>query len=240
MSSDLELLESKIQHQFHDRSLLERALTHKSYRFERPGQGPGVLEDNEQLEFLGDSVLGFLVAEQLVKLYPNMSEGGLSKRKAHLVSAQRLYEVAQRLELGQFLRLGRGEELSGGRQKRALLANALEALIAALFLDGGLELARNFVQAQIVSEFAENPDGEAQVKDYKSALQERTQQLKLPTPRYSIVHEEGPEHSKVFTVEVRVGKELSSRAEGLSKKSAGQKAAQQVLERLRAMEPRPE
>jgi ribonuclease-3 len=239
MSADLELLESKIHHRFTDRSLLERALTHKSYRFEKPSAEPGVFGDNEQLEFLGDSVLGFLVSEQLVQIYPTMPEGGLSKRKAHLVSAQRLYEVAQDLGLGQFLRLGRGEELSGGRNKRALLANALEALIAAMYLDGGVELVREFVHIHIVSDFAERPDGDARVNDFKSALQEKTQRMKLPTPRYSIVREQGPEHSKVFTVEVRVGKELSSRADGLSKKSAGQKAAQQVLERLSQIEPPP-
>ncbi|MBL8226880.1 MAG: ribonuclease III [Bryobacterales bacterium] len=240
MSGDLELLESKIHHRFVNRSLLERALTHKSYRFEKPSAEPGVFGDNEQLEFLGDSVLGFLVSEQLVQIYPTMPEGGLSKRKAHLVSAQRLYEVAQTLGLGQFLRLGRGEELSGGRSKRALLANALEALIAAMYLDGGLELVRSFVDVHIISDFAESPDGDSRVNDFKSALQEKTQRMKLPTPRYSIVREQGPEHSKVFTVEVRVGKELASRAEGLSKKSAGQKAAQQVLERLTEIDAQPE
>ena len=233
MSSDPGQLESTIGYRFRDVSLLERALTHKSHRFERPAATPGVLGDNEQLEFLGDSVLGFLVAEQLVVLYPGLPEGGLSKRKAHLVSAQRLYEAAEALHLGKYLRLGRGEEMSGGRSKRALLANAFEALIAALYLDGGLEVARQFILLHVVQAFSnDGPDGESAVSDFKSALQEYTQKLKLPTPRYSIVHEQGPEHSKTFTVEVRVGKELSSRAEGNSKKSAGQKAAQIALEQL--------
>ena len=195
--------------------------------------GEGVLGDNEQLEFLGDSVLGFLVAEQLVVLYPDLPEGGLSKRKAHLVSAQRLYEAAEAMSLGRYLRLGRGEEMSGGRSKRALLANAFEALIAALYLDGGLEVARQFILRHVVSAFTnEGPDGESAVNDFKSALQEYTQKLKLPTPRYSIVKEQGPEHSKTFTVEVRVGKDITSRADGNSKKSAGQKAAQLALEQL--------
>lgn len=233
MSADPELLESNIGYHFQDASLLERALTHKSHRFERPVTTPGVLGDNEQLEFLGDSVLGFLVAEQLVVLYPGLPEGGLSKRKAHLVSAQRLYEAAETLHLGRYLRLGRGEEMSGGRSKRALLANAFEALIAALYLDGGLEVARQFILTHVVAAFAnDGPDGESAVSDFKSALQEYTQKLRLPTPRYSIVQEQGPEHSKTFTVEVRVGKELSSRADGNSKKSAGQKAAQIALEQL--------
>lgn len=233
MSADFRSLEQALGHTFADRSLLERALSHKSYRFERPTAGPGVLGDNEQLEFLGDSVLGFVVSEQLVQLYPGMPEGGLSKRKAHLVSAQKLYEAAERIEVGRYLLLGRGEEMSGGRSKRALLANAMEALIAALYLDAGLDAARNFIRENIIAGFlAEGADGDAKVNDYKSALQERTQQLKLPTPRYSIVREQGPEHSKTFTVEVRVGRELSSRAEGFSKKSAGQEAARLALEQL--------
>jgi ribonuclease-3 len=233
MSAHASLLESIIGYTFRDPILLERALSHKSFRFEQPNAEPGVLGDNEQLEFLGDSVLGFLVAEQLVQIFPTMPEGGLSKRKAHLVSAQQLYVAADRLRLGEFLRLGRGEEMSGGRSKRALLANALEALIAAIYLDGGLEVPRHFIREYIVAEFlADGADSDSRVNDHKSALQEYTQKLKLPTPRYSIVKEHGPEHSKTFTVEVRVGKELSTRAEGFSKKSAGQKAAQLALEQL--------
>lgn len=233
MSAEFAALEASIQYQFKDRTLLERALTHKSYRFEKPSACEGVLGDNEQLEFLGDSVLGFVISEALVAIYPEKEEGGLSKRKAHLVSAQKLYEVANKLELGQYLLLGRGEEMSGGRLKRALLADGLEALIAALYIDGGLEVAQCFIRDRIVADFLADGDGdESRVNDYKSALQEATQRKKLPTPRYSIVKEQGPEHSKTFTVEVRVGKELSSRAEGFSKKSAGQKAAQLVLAQL--------
>jgi len=233
MSADVRLLESAIGYTFRESCLLERALSHKSFRFEQPTADPGVLGDNEQLEFLGDSVLGFLVAEQLVRFFPTMPEGGLSKRKAHLVSAQQLYVAAEKLHLGEFLRLGRGEEMSGGRSKRALLANALEALIAALYLDGGLEVAREFIRRYIIADFlADGSDSDSKVNDHKSTLQEYTQKLKLPTPRYSIVREQGPEHSKIFTVEVRVGKEFSTRAEGFSKKSAGQKAAQLALEQL--------
>jgi len=233
MSADLALLEASIDYQFKDKALLARALTHKSYRFERPMPGDGVLGDNEQLEFLGDSILGFVVSEELVAIYPEMPEGGLSKRKAHLVSAQQLYEAANKLELGQYLLLGRGEEMSGGRTKRALLADALEALIAALYVDGGLDTARHFIHDRIIADFLADGSGDdSKVNDYKSALQEATQRLKLPTPRYAIVKEQGPEHSKTFTVEVRVGKDLSSRADGFSKKSAGQRAAQQALQQL--------
>lgn len=236
MGADLALLELRIGYQFQDKSLLERALTHKSSRYEKSQAEQGVLGDNEQLEFLGDSVLGFIIAEQLFQHYPTMDEGGLSKRKAHLVSAQQLYEAATSLGLGSYLRLGRGEEMSGGRSKRALLADALEALLAAMYLDGGPQVARDFIHRHIIEDFvAAGAEGESKVNDFKSALQERTQQLRLPTPRYSIVKEAGPEHSKVFTVEVRVGRELASRAEGFSKKAAGQKAAQLVLEQLNSM-----
>ena len=227
----LDVLEQALGHSFRDRELLERALTHKSRIHERPGESAPT--DNEQLEFLGDAILGFVVSECLVRRHSTFVEGQLSKLKAHLVSAARLYEVAQGLNLGEFLFLGRGEELSGGREKKALLADAVEALIAAIHLDGGLEPARRFIEARVVADFSipENGLG-SNVDDYKSALQELAQQMNLPPPRYVIVSEEGPEHSKMFTVEVRVGKECASQAQGLSKKAAGQKAAQLVIEKL--------
>ena len=151
--------------------------------------------------------------------------------KAHLVSASHLHEVAARLRLGDYLLLGRGEEMSGGREKKALLANAVEALIAALYLDGGIEPARRFILQHVIGE-AEPSSEAALATDYKSALQELAQSMKLPQPRYAIVEERGPEHAKTFLVEVRVGRDWVSRAEGLSKKSAGQKAAQEILRRL--------
>ena len=231
MTLEVSKLEGELSHTFHDRQLLERALTHKSRVHERSGESSG--GDNEQLEFLGDAILGFVVSECLVRRHETFPEGRLSKLKAHLVSATRLYEVAQDLNLGDYLILGRGEELSGGREKKALLSDALEALIAALYLDAGLAAARHFIETRVVGVPETLPDGmPAEVTDHKSALQETAQALKLPPPRYLIVGEDGPEHSKTFTVEVRLGKELTSRAQGLSKKAAGQKAAQQVLERL--------
>ncbi|MBI4873983.1 MAG: ribonuclease III [Acidobacteria bacterium] len=231
MQTDPAVLEAALGHAFQDRDLLQRALTHKSRAFEQAA-GPG---DNELLEFLGDSVLGFLVSEALVHLHPHFHEGRLSKLKAHLVSAAHLYQVARELGLGDHLLLGRGEEASGGRSKRTLLSNAVEALIAAVYLDGGLAAAREFVSRHILRALAELealPDSSGH--DYKSALQETAQTLKLPAPRYLIVQEHGPEHSKVFTVEVRVGKDWSAQSDGGSKKSAAQKAAQQLLERLQA------
>ncbi len=232
MAADLTILESALGHSFKDRELLERALTHKSRVYERVAES-GIAADNEQLEFLGDSILGFVVSECLVRRFASFPEGRLSKLKAHLVSAARLHEVAQELGLGEYLLLGRGEEMSGGREKKALLSDAVEALIAALYLDAGLEAARRFIETRVIGALhASENAAEAAVTDYKSALQEMAQTLKLPPPRYVIVAENGPEHSKTFTVEVRLGKEWVSQAQGLSKKSAGQRAAQQILQQL--------
>jgi len=234
MTADLANLERTLGHTFHNRSLLEQALTHKSRIYEKSGEGQASA-DNEQLEFLGDSILGFIVSEHLVRRFPAFPEGRLSKLKAHLVSAARLHEVAQELGLGEYLYLGRGEEMSGGREKKALLSDAVEALIAAIHLDQGLQAAQEFVETRVIAPTAIPEDGvESTVTDFKSALQEMAQTLKLPPPRYTIVAEVGPEHAKTFTVEVRLGKEWASQAQGLSKKSAGQKAAQLVLEQLSA------
>jgi ribonuclease-3 len=232
-------LEAAIGYKFADRELLSRAFTHRSSVHEKSFGGgvdssadrDGAARDNEQLEFLGDAILGFVVSDALLGAHPGYPEGRLSKLKAHLVSAAHLYAVACRLRLGDYLLLGRGEEMSGGREKKALLSNAVEALIAALYLDGGIEPARRFVMQHILGE-AEPAAEEALATDYKSALQELAQSLKLPQPRYDIVEERGPEHAKTFLVEARVGREWVSRAEGLSKKSAGQKAAQEVLRQL--------
>jgi len=223
----LEALEAAAGHRFRDRELLRRALTHRSRVHDDRD-----VTDNEQLEFLGDAILGFLTSEALVARYPGWPEGRLSKLKAHLVSAAHLYQVAQTLGIGSHLILGRGEEMSGGREKKALLANALEALIAALYLDAGLVATRAFVVKQIVGESASHDSAADPVTDHKSALQEMAQALRLPQPRYHIVEERGPEHLKTFIVEVNVGRDWSSRAEGMSKKDAGQRAAQQVLRQL--------
>jgi ribonuclease-3 len=232
MNADLAVLEQALGHTFRDRDLLARALTHKSRIYEKSADG-SASADNEQLEFLGDAILGFVVSECLVRRFPSFPEGRLSKLKAHLVSAAWLYEVAQELNLGDHLLLGRGEEMSGGREKRALLSDALEALIAALYIDAGLDTVRMLIEQQIIGSLPMPENGlESAVTDHKSALQEMAQALKLPPPRYVIVAEEGPEHAKTFTVEVRVGKEWISQAQGMSKKAAGQKAAQQILQQL--------
>jgi ribonuclease-3 len=239
MRAELERLEEAIGHHFADRSLLARALTHSSHAHEHALAGTGEpLPDNEPLEFLGDSILGFLISEWLIRHFPDHREGRLSQIKAHLVSATHLYDVARQLDLGSYLQLSRGEEMSGGRTKRTLLGDAVEAVIAGIYLDGGMEAARGFVE-RFVLPHADNrgtleEQAAAAVVDFRSALQELAQARKLPAPRYSIVSERGPEHSKTFTVEVRVGKDLSSQAEGFTKKSAAQKAAREVYERLAA------
>ena len=230
MSAEQPALEELLGHRFAHPELLDRALTHRSSVYEKNPDGAG--GDNEQFEFLGDAVLGFLVSDMLLARRPDFPEGRLSKLKAHLVSASHLHQVALKIGLGSHLRLGRGEELSGGREKKALLANALEAVIAAVYLDGGVAAARDFVARRIVGD-GELPEDGLELTDYKSALQEKAQALKLPQPRYAIIEERGPEHAKTFLVEVRVGRDWSSRAEGLSKKSASQKAAQRVLEQLK-------
>jgi ribonuclease-3 len=233
MGADLELLEAAIGHHFRARELLRRALTHKSLACEQAAGVTHVHSDNEQLEFLGDAVLGFLASEALVGRYPDLPEGRLSKIKAHVVSATHLHEVARKIDLGDFLFLGRGEEMSGGRAKRALLANAVEAIIAALYLDGGAGAARDFVDRFVLAGLdAADYAACDTMADFKSALQEAAQARKLPQPRYAIVKERGPEHSKTFTVEVRVGREYAAQAEGDSKKSAGQDAARLVLDQI--------
>ena len=237
MRADLDALEAAIGHPFADREILRRALTHSSHVHEQnAANAPSASRDNEQLEFLGDAVLGFLISDDLVKRYPEAPEGHLSKMKARLVSAAWLHEVAQGLRIGDYLELGRGEEMSGGRTKKTLLVDALEALIAAIYLDGGTEAARRFVARFVVAPAsAASPSDEqltGNLTDYKSALQELAQARRLPQPRYIIVRERGPEHSKTFTVEVRVGREWVGQADGHTKKSAAQKAAHQVYERL--------
>lgn len=231
MPVDAAVLEAALGHRFEDRNLLLRALTHRSHASERRSLGDEA-RDNEQLEFLGDAVLGFIVSEWLVERYPDFPEGRLSVLRASLVSAVRLHETAQALELGHFLQLGRGEEKGGGRLKNRLLANAVEALIAALYLDGGMGAARSFVLAHVAGAFDADVVAVEGHINYKGPLQERAQELGLPQPRYAIVDSSGPDHAKCFTVEVRIGEQMVGRGEGSSKKVAGQNAARALLNKL--------
>lgn len=231
MSSDLAVLEAALGYEFRNRESLLRALTHKSHAYERASAGNGCA-DNEQFEFLGDAVLGFVVSDALLQLFPSFSEGQLTKLRAQLVSETHLHRVAQALALGQFLRLGRGEEMSGGRAKKALLADAVEAIIAAAYLDGGLAAARGIIERHVIGEAEALDPAVSGLSDYKSALQHVAQSLGLPQPRYTIVRSDGPEHAKTFTVEARVGPRWVSHADGPSKKTASQRAARLILESI--------
>lgn len=234
MPADYQELEARIGYTFVDRDLLLRALTHKSIHSEALAGEPPV-PDNEKLEFLGDSILGFVASEYVFRHCPHSSEGTLSRLKAQRVSSAHLFKISSGLGLGEYLKLGRGEEQSGGRAKRAILANALEALIAAVFLDGGLHPSRDFVETLILKP-DEPSDFEGDVAlDAKSALQEFAQARKLPVPRYQIVDQSGPEHAKLFTVEARVGKQFTARADGASKKMAGQRAAELLIEHIQSL-----
>jgi ribonuclease-3 len=229
MAEAVEELECRLGYSFRDRKLLEEALTHRSWVSEK-GEGREGSLSNERLEFLGDAVLGLIVSEILLERHPRLSEGRLSQFKARLVSARHLQEKAQQLELGAHLQLGRGEEASGGRGKPNLLANALEALIGAIYLDGGLAGVRAFIERHIATGADLSAAGPE--RDFKSRLQEFAQTHGLPPPRYRTVAASGPDHSKVFTVEVAIGEHLSAQADGRSLKAAGQRAAEILLGRL--------
>jgi ribonuclease-3 len=208
--------------------MLEHALTHRSRAAE---DASGGVADNESLEFLGDAVLGLVVADILFHQFPLYDEGQKSKIKAAVVSTQSLAQHAARLRLGDHLILGRGEEKTGGRQKTALLADAYEAVIAAIYLDGGLEAAEAFLRREL-KEAIDGGSAPTYARDCKSALQERLQALGKPLPEYRLLGEEGPDHRKTFTVEVVVAGEVLGTASGRAKKEAEQEAARLALERL--------
>jgi ribonuclease-3 len=230
-------------YKFRDPSLLTLALTHSSLAYESNPEGtrePG--SDNEQLEFIGDAVLGLVVAEALYRRFPGSREGDLTRLRASLVSSRNLAQVALRLELGPMLRLGRGEEHSGGQRKPALLANCLEAVIAAMYLDGGLAPARDFIHRHIIepadAELAEvlhsDQPFSGAVGDYKSALQERLQAQGAGQPKYVMTDQSGPDHKKRFRIEVRIADSSGgfitlADAEGTTKKLAQQEAARRAL-----------
>jgi ribonuclease-3 len=221
--------EARLGYRFKDRGLLEHALTHKSRTAEDPSGG---VVDNESLEFLGDAVLGFVIAEVLYREFPDFSEGQKSKVKAAVVSTTALAGVSERLGLGGDLILGRGEEKTGGRGKPALLADVFEAVIAAVYLDGGVDQARTFVLRHLGPLVAEARQPEYFGRDYKSRLQERLQASGRPLPQYRLVGETGPDHRKRFEIEVFVSGELLARGSGRTKKEAEQVAAGLALEAL--------
>jgi ribonuclease-3 len=227
----LDTLQRAIDYRFRDRGLLEHALTHTSRANE---DVTGGVTDNESLEFLGDAVLGFVIADLLFREFPDFNEGQKSKIKAALVSTATLARQAQRLALGEHLLLGRGEEKTGGRRKQALLADGYEALLAAIYLDGGVEQARAFIAREFAPVIAEVRQHGFVGHDHKSALQEYLQSRDQPLPEYRVAGAIGPDHQKRFQVEVVVGGEAFADATGPSKKEAEQEAARLALERLTA------
>ena len=229
LRNEFAALERRIGYHFRDAGLLEHALTHTSRANEDVSGG---VIDNESLEFLGDAVLGFTIAEVLFRRFPDRDEGWKSKMKAALVSTASLARLAEGLDLGQHLLLGRGEEKTGGRRKQALLADGYEALIAAIYLDGGVEPIAAFIARQFDGLIAEARAPSAAFHDYKSALQERVQSAGDPPPEYAVIGETGPDHHKQFQVQVRVGGAPIAEGVGRSKKEAEQEAARLALETL--------
>jgi ribonuclease-3 len=238
--SGMSTLQERIGHAFANPELLERALTHSSLAFEQ-GAAAADASDNEQLEFLGDAVVGLIAADSLYDRYPELKEGELTRLRAGLVSRQHLGQVGLKLDLGANLFLGKGEERSGGRKKVALLANCLEAVIGAIYLDGGLGEARVFVEKWVVEPYVSQLRGALErgggIGDHKSALQEFLQARKAGQPQYFVKGESGPDHRKRFLVEVRTpaaesGPRVLARGSGTTKKHAEQEAARRAYQKL--------
>ena len=226
---EFDALQQAIDYRFRDRGLLEHAMTHTSRANEDVSGG---VADNESMEFLGDAILGFVVADTLFRDFPEFDEGQKSKVKASLVSTATLARLAERLTIGEHLLLGRGEEKTGGRRKQALLADGYEALIAAIYLDGGIEQARAFIQREFAPLFEEvRREGRA-LDDHKSSLQEFLQSTGQPLPEYRLTGTVGPDHQKFFVVELLVRGEALAEAMGPSKKEAEQEAARLALQKL--------
>jgi ribonuclease-3 len=222
-------LSALIGYEFRNPALLRRALTHRSYANEQPDPRPA---HNEALEFLGDAVLEFLISAWLFEIFPGETEGTLSKLRAHTVSSQSLQRQAARIDLGSYMLLNRGEEKTGGRAKSTIQVDAYEAVIAAIYLDGGIGAADEFVRRQFAERIAAIDPQQIVVVDYKTALQERLQAHGLPAPQYFIVDTLGPDHRRIFEAEARVGSRPLAIGAGTSVKSAHQSAARAALERL--------
>jgi ribonuclease-3 len=226
--NDITEAEQALNLTFSDKALLQRALTHRSYLNENPDYP---LEDNERLEFLGDAILDFITGEYLYHHFPEMPEGYLTNLRSALVRTETLAQFAINLKLGDYLFLGRGEEESGGRKRQAILCDAFEALIGALYLERGMDYARQFVCKMIEPALEEILSSDT-YKDAKSQLQEMAQSHFQLTPTYRTIKEEGPDHAKEFTVEAVIGYKAYGRGIGFSKQAAAQAAAQEALETL--------
>ena len=221
----MEELQKRLGYSFRDPDRLSAALTHSSYANEHR------CPSNERLEFLGDSVLGMVVAAHLYRTFPELPEGRMTRMRSELVCEQSLWEAARQLGLGDYIRLGKGEDQTGGRRRPSILADCVEAIIAAIYLDGGLECAREFIHTVILSKLTNSV---TPVSDYKTELQELVQQTPGNTVSYELTGESGPDHDKRFAFVVRLKDETLGSGEGRTKKEAEQMAARAALERLKA------
>ncbi len=222
----MKTLEERLGYQFQNRTLLENALTHSSYANEHRDAG---MPSNERLEFLGDSVLGMVVADHLYREHPQMPEGELTRTRAAMVCEDSLVEVARTLDLGRYLRLGKGEDAGGGRERPSILADATEAVIAAIYLDGGIAQARRTIRALILG----NEEELSASRDYKTALQELIQKESGRKLTYRLVAETGPDHAKCFSMEVDLNGTVVGAGEGRTKKAAEQAAAKAAIAALK-------
>ena len=223
----MQALEGKLGYDFRSRALLVNALTHSSYANENRGHS---CESNERLEFLGDSVLGLVVADALYKRFPELPEGRMTRLRAQLVCEESLHRVAEQLGLGEYIRLGRGEEHTGGRHRTSILADAVEAVIAAMYLDGGMEVARGFINRFILTALDGTMPGSG---DSKTELQELVQRKSGSVLSYELLGESGPDHDKTFTSQVSLNGRAIGSGSGRTKKEAEQAAARAALETLR-------
>lgn len=235
MTTNVQQLEQLLAYTFHDRSLPVQALTHPSYLHEVSGSDGG---DYQRLEFLGDAVLGLLLAEMLYIRYPDWDEGALSQLRSRLAGQDVLADRARRLGIGDFFLLGRGEEQTAGREKDSILADVLEALIAALYRDGGLQAARTLV-GRLFEELADAPESLVLGRDSKSELQEFLSSNGYPLPEYRQVEESGPPHDRLFSFQILVGDTVIGAGQGKSKKIAQQAAAACALDTLRSVRRQP-
>jgi ribonuclease-3 len=226
--AELAALQKKLRIRFRNKALLEQALVHSSYTNENPGLASG---DNERLEFLGDAIIGLIIAEELYKRFPQFSEGEMTRVRSSLVSQDALCRLAKTIKLGDYLYLGRGEEGSGGRSKPANLSGALEALTAAIFLDRGIAVTRKFVLRLMSKKMGKTLRGGVEA-DYKTKLQETLQAKRQLRPKYRVIEAVGPAHDRRFTVEVMIGDSIMGQGSGKSKKSAETEAARIALQQL--------
>lgn len=222
-------IENKLAYTFKNKNLLQTSLTHKSFINESKGSSG---EDNERLEFLGDAVLNLSISQLLMEWFPKLNEGMLSKKRSSMVNEKSLAKLARKIDIGPYFRLGKGEELSGGQEKDSILADALEAIIGAVYLDSSIEEAKEFISGHFKNmiRYSARPGS---YKDYKTLIQEMSQKIHKKTPQYRLVEVKGPEHNKIFESEILIGGRSYGMGKGRSKKDSEQKCAKIALKRLK-------